>query len=404
MGVSKLSKFIGAEPSCEGATGWPHYDDAQIAAVERVLRSGKVNYWTGEEGRQFETEFAAYCGAGHAVAVSNGTVALELALQSLSIGPGDEVIVTPRSFFASASCVVQRGAKPVFADIDCVSQNIDPDAIEPLINSRTKAIIVVHLAGWPCEMDRILELAARHGAHVIEDCAQAHGASFRGRKVGGWGHIAAFSFCQDKIMTTGGEGGMLLTSDPALFERLWTLKDHGKNRRKMQQRNGDHGFRWVHDGLGTNARMTEMQAAIGRVQLGLLDRWVELRRRNAAVLDRCVADIAALESHVPPAHVGHAYYKYYAFLRLDRLRQGWTRDRIVAQINSRGVRCFSGSCPEIYLEQAFQTAGLAPHERLPRARSLADTSLMFQVHPTLSGEDMLHACEAIAAVMSEAEI
>ena len=377
---------------------WPFFDDDEQVAVQKVLRSGRVNYWTGEEGRLFEREFAAACGCRHGVALANGTVALELALHALRIGPGDEVVVTPRTFVASASCVVLRGARPVFADIDPHSQNITAASIDSVVSSRTKAIIAVHLAGWPCDMDPILELARRRGLKVIEDCAQASGATYKGRPVGSFGDAAAFSFCQDKIITTGGEGGMLVTNDEALWKTGWAYKDHGKNYDAVYHRDHPVGYRWLHESFGTNWRMTEMQAAIGRVQLRKLPHWLGQRRRNAAILAACFRNIPALRVAEPPDNVSHAHYKYYAFVRPERLRDGWHRDRIVAEIAAQGVPCFSGSCSEIYLEKAFELTGLRPAEPLPVARHAGETSLMFLVHPTLTADDMQRTCRAVEQV------
>jgi dTDP-4-amino-4,6-dideoxygalactose transaminase len=383
-------------------TQWPYFDEEQVEAVARVLRSGKVNYWTGREGRLFERDFAEACGARFAIALANGTVALELALHVLGIGPGDEVIVTPRSFVASASAVVLRGARPVFADIDGVSQTITAETIERVISPRTRAIIAVHLAGWPCEMDPIMDLARARGLKVIEDCAQAHGATYNGRPVGSLGDLAAFSFCQDKIMTTGGEGGMLVTDDEDLQRRAWSYKDHGKGFETAHQRGPGVGFRWLHETFGTNWRMTEMQAVLGRLQLGRLPGWIERRRQHAAILESAFSAMPALRVTQPPNHIGHAYYKYYTFLRQDRLAPGWDRDQIVQAVVARGVPCFSGSCSEIYLERAFADAELQPAERLPTARELGETSLMFQVHPTLEAEDLARVCDVVGEVLTEA--
>ena len=377
---------------------WPHFDEEQIAAAAAVLRSGKVNYWTGEEGRAFEREFARACGAAFGIALANGTVALELALQVLGIGPGDEVVVTPRSFVASAAAVALRGARPVFAEVDPDSQNITPATVRAVLSSRTKAIIAVHLAGWPCDMDGLLALARAHDLKLIEDCAQAHGATFGGRPVGGFGHVAAFSFCQDKIMTTGGEGGLLATDDEALWRAAWAYKDHGKSYDAVYHRRHPPGFRWLHESLGTNWRMTEMQAAIGRAQLRRLPEWLILRRRNAGILAAGLRSLPVLRVPEPPAHVGHAWYKFYAFVRPGRLARGWSRDRIMAAVVARGVPCFAGSCSEIYRERAFSERGFDPPQRFPVARGLGATSLMFLVHPTLAPEDMTHACRVVEEV------
>ncbi len=380
---------------------WPSFAPDELEAVAKVLRSGKVNYWTGSEGREFEKEYAAFVGCQHGVAVANGTVSLELALYALSIGAGDEVIVTPRTFIASASCIVIRGAAPVMADVDPVSQNITAETIAKVLSARTKAIICVHLAGWPCDMDPILKLAHTHGLAVIEDCSQAHGAEYKGRPVGSLGDFGSFSFCQDKILTTGGEGGMLTTNRPDLWERAWSYKDHGKSYQAVYHRPHPPGFRWLHESFGTNWRLTEMQSALGRVILRKLPGWVETRRRHAETLRGCLADCHAVRLTLPPDDVCHAYYKYYAFVRPDRLKPGWDRDRIMNAITARGVPCYSGTCSEIYLEKAFPEA-LRPAERLPVAKELGETSLMFLVHPTLTDDYVRHVGRIAREVVLEA--
>ena len=383
-------------------SAWPALGREEIEAVSAVLRSGKVNYWTGQEVRSFEQEFARFVDAGHAVAVANGTVALELALQALGIGPQDDVVVTCRSFVASASCCAVRGARPVFADVDPASQNMTADTIRQALTPDTKAIIAVHLAGWPCEMDSIMELARECKLAVIEDCAQAHGATYRGRPVGSLGHVAAFSFCQDKILTTGGEGGMLTTNDETIWERAWSFKDHGKSWQAVNRRDHATVFKWLHRSVGTNWRMTEMQAAIGRVLLEKLPGWVETRRRHAAVLTQHLCRLPALRLTVPPAHLKHSYYKYYAFLRPELIRPGWSRDRVVRAIQAEGIPCGSGVCPEIYLEGAFEASPSRPAERLPVAQRLGETSLMFLVHPTLTERDLVDTCRAVEKVLKVA--
>jgi len=379
---------------------WPHFELDEIEAAASVLRSGKVNYWTGEEGRLFEAEFAQSVGTKHAVCLANGTVALEAALQALEVGPGHEVITTSRTFIASASCSVMRGAEPICADVCQDSQNLTAETIRRAITPKTKAIIAVHLAGWPCDMDSILDLAAEYGLYVIEDCAQAQGATYKGRPVGSMGHAAAFSFCQDKIMTTGGEGGMLATNDSDLWRRVWSFKDHGKNYESVYQREHKPGFRWLHDSFGTNWRMTEMQSAMGRIILKKVPRWVQKRREHAAMLTSRLAGVAGLRIPQPPAHLYHSYYKYYAFVRPEMLNQGWSRDRIAQSIAEAGVPCLAGSCSEIYLEKAF--ASKRPQERLPVAKQLGENSLMFLVHPTLSEPHIAATCDVIEHVMEKA--
>jgi dTDP-4-amino-4,6-dideoxygalactose transaminase len=380
---------------------WPSFAADEIEAVAAVLRSGKVNYWTGSEGRQFEKEFADHCGAKYGICVANGTLALELALHALGIGAGDEVITTSRTFIASASCVVMRGGRPVCVDVDGDSQNITAETIRPAITKKTKAIIAVHLAGWPCDMDPILELADEHGLKVIEDCAQAHGAIYKGRPVGSMGHMAAFSFCQDKILTTGGEGGMVTTNDERLWSRAWSYKDHGKSYDAVFRREHPPGFRWLHESFGTNWRLTEMQSALGRVLLRKLPEWVAIRRKHAARLTECFRSMPGLRVAEPMKEIGHSYYKYYVFVRSERLRAGWNRDRIMSEIVAGSVPCFSGSCSEIYLERAFGDE-MRPPQRLPVARELGETGLMFLVHPTLLDGHIEMTCDVVERVMKMA--
>lgn len=382
---------------------WPYFAEDEIEVAVEVLRSGKVNYWTGQEGRLFEQEFAAFAGCKHAVALANGTVALECALKALGVGTGDEVITTSKTFIASASCAVMLGARPVIADVDRESQNITAETIQKALTSRTKAIIAVHLAGWPCEMDDILALARERGIKVVEDCAQAHGATYKGRPVGSLGDVAAFSFCQDKIMTTAGEGGMVTTNSPELWNAMWSLKDHGKSYDAVYHREHRPGFRWVHESFGTNWRLTEVQSAIGRLALKKLPLWHSIRRKYARILTEQFATTPGLRVTVPPEHVEHAYYKYYAFVAPELLKPEWTRDRIIEAINAKGIPCFSGSCSEIYLEKAFPPEW-RPQERLPMARELGDTSLMFLVHPTLGEKHIVATAEVVKKVMSAATI
>lgn len=381
---------------------WPSFSPEEVEAVAAVLSSNKVNYWTGSEGRAFEQEFAAWTGARHAIALANGTVALEIALKGLGIGAGDEVIVTPRSFIASVSCVAMAGATPVFADVDRNTQALSAETIAPLISARTKAVIVVHLGGMPADMDPIMALARAHGFTVIEDCAQAHGARYRGRSVGTIGHLGAWSFCQDKIMTTGGEGGMITTDDAELWSRMWSLKDHGKGYATMQASEPQATFRWVHEAFGGNGRMLEMQASIGRLQLKKMDEWTEIRGRYAEQIRQTARGLKALRVCDIPNWAEPAAYRCYAFVDAETLAGGWTRDRIIHEIRAEDVPCFVGSCSEIYLEKAFDETPWRPKERLPIARELGETSLAFLVHPTLAPEHIDRTCDALSDVMQRA--
>lgn len=383
---------------------WPNYSLDEVEAAAAVLRSNRVNYWTGNDGRAFEQEFAAWTGANHAIALANGTVALEIALKGLGIGPGDEVIVTPRSFIASVSCVVTAGATPVFADVDRNTQSLCSETIAPVLSPRAKAVIIVHLGGMPADMDPIMTLARERGLFVIEDCAQAHGARYKGRSVGTIGDVGAWSFCQDKIMTTGGEGGMVTTNDPELWNRMWSLKDHGKCYATVHVPEPQATFRWVHEGFGTNGRMLEMQAAIGRLQLKKLGEWTALRCRYADQIRETARGLNGLRVPDIPNWAEHAAYRCYVFVNPDALAAGWTRDRIIHEIRAQGVPCFVGSCSEIYREKAFDDTSWRPEARLPTAWELGETSLAFLVHPSLAPEHIDRMCTALHTVMQRAMV
>ncbi|MCF7521789.1 DegT/DnrJ/EryC1/StrS aminotransferase family protein [Neisseria sp. ZJ106] len=382
---------------------WPSFTQEEADAVSRVLLSNKVNYWTGQECREFEREFAAYTGTRHAVALANGTLALDVALKALNIGAGDDVVVTSRTFLASASCIVTVGANPVFADVDLNSQNITAESIRAVLTPNTKAVIVVHLAGMPAEMDDIMTLAEQHNLWIIEDCAQAHGARYKGRSVGSIGHIGAWSFCQDKIISTGGEGGMVTTNDDTLWKKMWAYKDHGKSYDAVYRRSHAPGFRWLHESFGTNWRMTEMQAAIGRIQLRRLPEWSATRRRHAAALAETLSRFSCIRLIRVPDYIEHAQYKFYAFVRPEKLKTGWSRDKIIAALTERGVPVYQGSCSEVYLEKAFDHTPWRPQSRLKNAVELGETSLMFLVHPTLSDDEITFCRRHIENVLEEAD-
>ena len=391
---------------------WPSFTEEEADTIREVLLTNKVNYWTGQECRKFEKEFATWTNTKYAIALGNGTLALDLALKALNVGADDEVVVTPRTFLASVSSVVTAGAVPVFADVDANSQNISAETIASVVTTKTKAVIVVHLAGAPADMDPIMALAEEHGFAVIEDCAQAHGAKYKGRPVGSIGHIGAWSFCQDKIMTTAGEGGMVSTNDETLWRKMWSYKDHGKSYEAVYEREHPPGFRWLHESFGTNWRMTEIQAAVGRIQLNRMSEWNQVRQQNQTKIWETASKISALRlpsvnctsckgcSFDTACH--HAAYKCYVFVRTEQLNNGWSRDRIIEEINSRGVPCYSGSCSEVYLEKAFDNTAYRPQKRLPVAKELGETSLMFLVHPTLTQDEIELTCKVLSDVMHEA--
>ena len=381
-------------------SSWPSYTLEEADAVHDVMLSNKVNYWTGNECREFEKEFAVWSDVKYAVALGNGTLALDIALKALEVGVGDEVIVTSRTFIASVSSIVNSRAVPVFADVDLDTQNITPQSIRAVITGKTKAIICVHLAGWPCDMDEIMDLANEFNLFVIEDCAQAHGAKYRGIPVGSIGDIGCWSFCQDKIITTGGEGGMITTNNESLWRNIWAYKDHGKSYEAVYERERLKGFQWLHESFGTNWRMTEMQAVIGRMQLKRMPDWHAKRITNANKIWVTAAQCKGLRLPSVPDYIEHAAYKCYVFVELDRLNKDWSRDRIIKEINSIGVPCYSGSCSEVYLEKAFNDTGFRPKERLANARELGEVSLMFLVHPTITKDEIQQTCDAITSVMN----
>jgi dTDP-4-amino-4,6-dideoxygalactose transaminase len=382
---------------------WPSFSEEECKAVTAILSSNRVNYWTGDVGRTFEREFCAWSGSDHGIALANGTLALDLALKALNVGPGDEVIVTPRTFIASVSSVVNAGAHPVFADVHPDSGNITVDTIKSLVSEKTRAIMPVHLAGWPCDMPAIMEFADRHNFAVIEDCAQAHGALINGKSVGTFGHVGAWSFCQDKIMTTGGEGGMVTTNDADLWSKMWSYKDHGKSWDAVYNREHPAGFRWLHESFGTNWRMLEMQAAIGRIQLGHMPEWTARRTAIAQTIAGILKNYyASVRVPMPSQELTHAYYRLYAYVKPEGLRSGWSRDRIVAECTARGAPLFQGSCSEVYLEKAFDDTPWRPEQRLPVAKKLGETSLMFLTHPTITDEELSRCCSIYSEVFAEA--
>jgi dTDP-4-amino-4,6-dideoxygalactose transaminase len=379
---------------------WPSFSSEEINAVGSVLKSNQVNYWTGTLGKQFESKFSDWCKTSKAIAVANGTVALDLAWIALKIKKGDEVIVTSRTYIASVSSIILAGGTPVFADVDLNSQNISAKTVEPLITNKTRAICCVHLAGWPCEMNGLRELAEIHKIAIVEDCAQAHGATYHGDSVGGIGDIGAWSFCQDKIMSTGGEGGMVTTNNENYWNDMWSYKDHGKSYAAVHSKKHSPGFRWIHESLGTNWRLTEMQSVLGLIQLDRMEQWSAERRKNAAQILDCAELVPGLRAPRPPEYITHAYYKCYVFVKQNELKAGWNRDRIMSKLVELNIPCYSGSCSEVYLEASFHNQTYKPAARLKNALTLSEESLMFLVHPTLTSENITQTCNALKQVMN----
>lgn len=412
---------------------WPYFDDEMIRAAAKVLESGKVNYWTGDihtledgtrvrgENGLFEYEFSRYHNCKYAISLANGSLALELALHMFNIGEGDEVITSSRTFIASASCAVMRGAVPVFADIDPLSQNISADTIRPLIKKSTKAVIAVHLAGWACELDEIKSLLEEkskeygHKIYLIEDCAQSLGGEYKGKKLGTVGDAGCFSFCQDKIITTGGEGGMLITNNSEAYKKAWAYKDHGKDFNRYN-RDLNHPLadsaktdaESFYTSLGTNWRMTEMQAAIGRVALKKLDPWNLLQRRKfAQILNNSFSNVKGVKTLIPPDHISHAYYKYYLWVETTSLKTGWDKNRLIEEISKKGIVCQPGSTWAIGSEETWKDVrlpgGIVKNLRmksyLNNDLKVSRSTLMFHVHPTLTEEYIYKTVSVVSKVL-----
>ena len=387
---------------------WPQYSQTEIEAAMNVLCTGKVNYWTGHECKAFEKEFANYIGSKFGVALANGTVALEACYRAIGIREGDEIITTPRTFIATSMAAINLGAKTIFADVDINTGCISHSTIEPLITKKTKAISVVHLGGWPADMENICKIANKHKLYVIEDCSQAHGAKIKiddvYQSVGSFGHISCWSFCQDKIISTAGEGGMITTNDTQIFQKIWSYKDHGKSYEAVHNQKRSTGYRYLHEELGSNYRMTEMQASIGRIQLKNLDETQKIREKNADILLSTLNKLDILRIPTPPKSVKHAWYKFYAFLNKDNLSKDWSRDKIINTLTNDGFPAFSGSCGEIYLEECIKRLNMNPSKRLKNAKNLGETSLCFLVDPLISNNEMHEYATNIRKVLESASI
>jgi dTDP-4-amino-4,6-dideoxygalactose transaminase len=296
--------------------------------------------------------------------------------------------------------------KPVFADVDFESGCISCETIEPLITKKTKAISVVHLGGWPADMQMIIDMARSYNIKVIEDCSQAHGAKIKTelgfKSVGSFGDIGTWSFCQDKIITTGGEGGMVTTSDEKIWDFIWSYKDHGKDFQEVHRKDHPPGYRWLHKNFGTNYRLTEMQSAIGRYQLKLLPEWNKKRASNAANIITKISSIPCIRIPNIPENLNHGWYKLHCYLDETHIKDGWDRNKIIKEINSLGFPALQGSCSEIYMEKCFKNNNIYPKEILKNAKILGRTSLMFLIHPTITEVQIDKYSEAIYKVLKRA--
>ncbi len=392
---------------------WPVLGEDDVEAVAEVLRSGKLTQLTGGAVAAFEQAFAAWHGVGHCVATSSGTTAIHTALAALDIGPGDEVIVPAHTFIASGTPVLHQGATPVFADIDERTYCISPESVAGRVTARTKAIIAVHLNGHPADMGALLALAEPRGIAVVEDAAQAHGAGWGAignlqsaigdgksemwQKVGTIGRVGCFSFWEDKIMTTGGEGGAVITDDDALAERMRRIRHHGEgpmagdpSRRPSGAPQGARSY--YHLELGYNYRMTSMQAATGLVQLRRLDEYVEARRRNAAYLSERLGEIDGVEAPFVAEYAVHSYYKYIGWLRPET---GIDISDFVRAVAAEGVpisRRYPTPLPRQPVFRGFEAGAC------PVAERLAGELFTLLVHPTVETGDLDDVAEAIRKV------
>ncbi len=335
--------------------GWPQFDENAIKAVEAVLRSGKVNYWTGKRGMEFEKQFAEWQGSRYAISVATGTAALHVALTSLGIGPGDEVIVPSYTFIASSFSIVQAGAIPRFADVNLEDHCLSVESAEKLVTKRTKAIMPVHLYGNVCDMGQILAFAKRHNLYVIEDNAEAFGGAYKGKKTGTLGHMAGCSFCQNKTFTTGGEGGMVTTDDEELAWKARSFRDHGYDvKQRLSLLELEQKLPYIHNMVGWNYRMTEMQSAIGLAELARMDTWnMPRRRRNAQILVNALKTSRRIE-HFPVDTPERQNGWYVLAFSLEVENMKCDLKQFVAAVAAEGAPVWKVFWPQCHTERAFQ--------------------------------------------------
>ncbi len=336
-------------------TGWPHISEEAIAAVTEVLRTNQINYWSGPVGMEFEKRFAAWQGSQHAISVNSGTSALHVALSALEIGPGDEVIVPSYTFIATSFAVVQAGAIPRFADVNIDDHCISVASAERLVNKRTKAIIPVHLYGNVSEMEQINAFARAHRLYVLEDNAQAFGGSYKGKKTGTLGDIAACSFCQNKTFTTGGEGGMVTTDNEDLAWKARSFRDHGYN---VAERLGvlemETKLPYIHDRVGWNYRMTNMQAAIGITELDRMDSWnMPNRQRNAHIIMDAIKNYPVVK--LLPIDTHERVNGWFTMaISLDMENMTCDIRQYVDAVVAEGAPCWVVFWPQCHTENAYQ--------------------------------------------------
>lgn len=371
---------------------WPNYDVNILTKITTLLQSGKTNYLVGKEGLLFEKNFSKFYKIKYANAVANASLGLELSLLSLNLNKGDEVIVTPRSYHSSVSCVIRAGLTPVFADIDRQTMNICPKSIRKNISKKTKAIICVHLYGMPCKMNDIIKLSKEYKIKVIEDCSQAHGSKIGRKYVGSFGDISVFSYCQDKIISTGGEGGMIATNNKKLNDKIWSLKEIGKNKDKFIKINSlSNNFPYVHDTIGTNARITEIQSCIGNYQLKKLKNYIRVRNENAKIFFNKLKNCKYLIIPNHNSQIIHSYYRYTVIINNKKL----SRSILMKNLKKKGVTCTVGGCPTIYNERYFVKNFNINKKNYPNAEYLKNRTLSFLVDQTINKKDIKKVCSIL---------
>ena len=380
---------------------WPRHSTKEIQLVNKIIKSGRVNQWTGEYVNKFEKKFCKYFNLNYSLAVANGTVGLEAAINSFNLNKGSEIVVTPRSFIASASSVLKMGFKPVFSDVDLNSQNIELDNIKKVITKKTKAIICVHLAGYPTDMKPIMEYARKKNIYIIEDCSQAHGAKINNKYVGTFADISVWSFCQDKIISTLGEGGMIATNNSKLYKRLLSYRDHGKNFNQLSKIRNLNQFNYINDFIGTNIRMTEIQAAVGYLQLNNLAKWVNARNNIIKQIEKKLFNIKkGIVLIEYPKNIKHAFYRYYFFIKNNQFKNGWNYLKLINALRKKDKSFFIGGCPEIYNEKIFSK--YRPSKKLTNTFLLSKTSICIRIDHNITKKRIDYLSQSIEDVFINA--
>lgn len=381
---------------------WPFYSNKIANSVKNTIKSGKVNYWTGNLCSKFEKNFSKFINIKYSCSISNASVGLEMALNALDIKKNDEVIVPSRTYITSASAILRVNAKPIFADIEKNSLNIDINSIKKNINRNTKAIICVHLAGYPCDMKNILKIAKKNNLKVIEDCSQAHGAMIKNRSVGSFGDISVWSFCNDKIISTGGEGGMIACNNKTIYKKIWSIKDCGRSYDKIRKKTTKVGYRWLYDSIGTNFRMTEMQAAIGIIQLKELKSYLIKRNKNAKILYNALKNINFIEFQNVDKKLYHAYYRFSILINNTKIKKNHSRDTILKQLINNKIPATVGVCPELYKEKVFHKFRKKHFDRY-YAKEVGKNIICFSVDPSISEQNMQSISHKIKRIMKNCE-